>query len=71
MQGQYGAKTDKRLKDVAKEMWSQWGFRRGVMRGYWVIELVLSNYTPQALKAEQVTVAREIPAYAGCVVPMS
>jgi hypothetical protein len=38
MQGQYGAKTDKRLKDVAKEMWSQWGFRKGVMRGYWVSE---------------------------------
>jgi len=53
MQGQYGAKTDKKLRDVAKEMWSQWGFRRGVMRGYWV------------------TVAREIPAYAGCVVLMS
>lgn len=36
MQGQYGAKTDKRLRDVVKEMWSQWGFRKGVMRGYWV-----------------------------------
>jgi solute carrier family 25 carnitine/acylcarnitine transporter 20/29 len=36
MQGQYGGKTDKRLKDIAKEMWSQWGFRKGVMRGYWV-----------------------------------
>ncbi|THH20487.1 hypothetical protein EW146_g881 [Bondarzewia mesenterica] len=49
MQGQYGAETDKRLRDVAREMWSEWGFRKGVMRGYWV------------------TVAREIPAYAGCV----
>jgi len=47
MQGQYGAATDKRLRDVASEMWSQWGFRKGVMRGYWI------------------TVAREIPAYAG------
>ncbi|EIN06617.1 mitochondrial carrier [Punctularia strigosozonata HHB-11173 SS5] len=47
MQGQYGAAGDKRLRDVAKEMWSDWGFRKGVMRGYWV------------------TVAREIPAYAG------
>jgi len=47
MQGQYGAATDKRLRDVAKEMWKDWGFRKGVMRGYWV------------------TVAREIPAYAG------
>lgn len=36
MQGQYGAETDKRLRIVAREMWSQWGFRKGVMRGYWV-----------------------------------
>jgi len=47
MQGQYGGAQDKRLRAVAKEMWSQWGFRKGVMRGYWI------------------TVAREIPAYAG------
>lgn len=47
MQGQYGAATDKKLRDVAKEMWRDWGFRNGVMRGYWV------------------TVAREIPGYAG------
>lgn len=37
MQGQYGAATDKRLRDVAKEMWRDWGFRKGVMRGYWVL----------------------------------
>ncbi|KAF7326162.1 hypothetical protein MKEN_00467800 [Mycena kentingensis (nom. inval.)] len=47
MQGQYGDAGDKRLRVVAREMWAQWGFRKGVMRGYWV------------------TVAREIPAYAG------
>ncbi|KAF8177792.1 mitochondrial carrier domain-containing protein [Mycena galopus ATCC 62051] len=47
MQGQYGGKGDKRLRVVAREMWKEWGFRKGVMRGYWV------------------TVAREIPAYAG------
>lgn len=47
MQGQYGAATDKRLRDIAREMWQDWGFKRGIMRGYWV------------------TVAREIPAYAG------
>ncbi|KAH8087867.1 mitochondrial carrier [Cristinia sonorae] len=47
MQGQYGAKDDKRLRAVAREMWKEWGFRKGIMRGYWV------------------TVAREIPAYAG------
>ncbi|KAI6130995.1 mitochondrial carrier [Pisolithus croceorrhizus] len=53
MQGQYGAATDKRLRDVAREMWQDWGFRRGIMRGYWV------------------TVAREIPAYAGYVTSVS
>lgn len=47
MQGQYGSATDKRLREVAREMWSQWGIRKGIMRGYWI------------------TVAREIPAYAG------
>ncbi|KAJ3993444.1 mitochondrial carrier domain-containing protein [Lentinula boryana] len=47
MQGQYGGAQDKHLSAVAKEMWNQWGFRKGVMRGYWV------------------TLAREIPAYAG------
>ncbi|KAI6044581.1 mitochondrial carrier [Pisolithus marmoratus] len=47
MQGQYGAATDKRLRDVAREMWRDWGFKQGIMRGYWV------------------TVAREVPAYAG------
>ncbi|KAJ7596999.1 mitochondrial carrier [Mycena floridula] len=36
MQGQYGEKTDKRLRTVVREMWSHWGLRRGVMRGYWV-----------------------------------
>ncbi|KAH9976144.1 mitochondrial carrier domain-containing protein [Lactifluus volemus] len=47
MQGQYGNPTDKRLRVVMREMWAEWGFRKGIMRGYWV------------------TVAREIPAYAG------
>ncbi|KAN0125674.1 Mitochondrial carrier domain containing protein, partial [Russula decolorans] len=47
MQGQYGNPSDKRLRVVAREMWAEWGFRKGVMRGFWV------------------TVAREIPAYAG------
>jgi hypothetical protein len=37
MQGQYGAATDKRLRDLATEMWRDWGFRKGVMRGYWVL----------------------------------
>ncbi|KAH7104696.1 mitochondrial carrier [Auriculariales sp. MPI-PUGE-AT-0066] len=47
MQAQYGQPGDKRLSVVAREMWRDWGFRKGVMRGFWV------------------TVAREIPAYAG------
>ncbi|KAF8922675.1 mitochondrial carrier, partial [Mucidula mucida] len=47
MQGQYGGAGDKNLRTVASEMWKTWGFRKGVMRGYWV------------------TLAREIPAYAG------
>ena len=36
MQGQYGSATDKRLRVVASEMWKEWGFRKGVMRGFWV-----------------------------------
>ncbi|KAI0657300.1 mitochondrial carrier [Cubamyces menziesii] len=47
MQGQYGSPSDKRLRAVVSEMWRDWGFRKGIMRGFWI------------------TVAREIPAYAG------
>lgn len=36
MQGQYGAETDKRLRAVVSEMWKNWGFKKGIMRGYWV-----------------------------------
>lgn len=36
MQGQYGMPGDKRLRVVMSEMWREWGFRKGVMRGYWV-----------------------------------
>lgn len=36
MQAQYGSKEDKRLRTVVSEMWSQWGLRKGIMRGYWV-----------------------------------
>jgi solute carrier family 25 (mitochondrial carnitine/acylcarnitine transporter), member 20/29 len=36
MQGQYGNPTDKRLRVVMREMWAEWGFRKGIMRGYWV-----------------------------------
>jgi len=66
MQGQYGAATDKKLRDVAKEMWRDWGFRKGVMRGYWV--LVAHHIAAGIwLTSVQVTFAREIPAYAGYV----
>ena len=36
MQGQYGNPSDKRLRVVAREMWAEWGLRKGIMRGYWV-----------------------------------
>jgi len=35
MQGQYGAPGDKRLRAVFAEV-AKDGFRRGIMRGYWV-----------------------------------
>lgn len=35
MQGQYG-KGGKRLSEVVGGMWREFGFRKGVMRGYWV-----------------------------------
>lgn len=39
MQGQTGAATDKKLRDIARETYSQHGIRRGVMRGFWVTVL--------------------------------
>lgn len=44
MQGQYGEKTDQRLRAVVREMWAQWGFRKGVMRGYWVLPFYRSPF---------------------------
>lgn len=41
MQGQYGSKDDKRLRVVVREMWTNYGFRNGIMRGYWVISELL------------------------------
>ena len=35
MQGQYG-RGGKRLSTVVGDMWREWGFRTGVMRGYGV-----------------------------------
>ncbi|GJJ08396.1 hypothetical protein Clacol_002611 [Clathrus columnatus] len=35
MQGQYGGIEDKRLSRVAVDVYKSYGFRRGVMRGFW------------------------------------
>ncbi|CEL52721.1 Mitochondrial substrate carrier family protein G OS=Dictyostelium discoideum GN=mcfG PE=2 SV=1 [Rhizoctonia solani AG-1 IB] len=35
MQGQYGGKADKKLSTVFWDMWKDYGFRKGVMRGFW------------------------------------
>src|SRR5712672_374927 len=40
MQGQYGSPGDKPLRVVVREMWVEWGFRKGVMRGFWVRRLL-------------------------------
>ncbi len=68
MQGPDGGKDDKRLRAVVSEMWTSWGFRKGIMRGYWVCcigsQVVWRRLT---LISHQITVVREIPAYAGCV----
>lgn len=36
MQSQYGGQGDRKLRQVAADLWSQHGFRHGVMRGFWV-----------------------------------
>ncbi|KAH8929777.1 mitochondrial carrier [Atractiella rhizophila] len=37
MQAQYGRSGEvRKLGDVAAEMWTKYGFRKGVMRGFWV-----------------------------------
>ncbi|KAE8223008.1 hypothetical protein CF319_g3899 [Tilletia indica] len=36
MQVQYGSPADRKLSQVAKDLWSEHGFKRGVMRGFWV-----------------------------------
>ena len=46
MQGQYGAKDDKRLRAVVHEMWSNYGFRHGIMRGYWVNDTISKGFLP-------------------------
>lgn len=36
MQGQYGSASDKKLRHVFQEMYSLYGIRHGVMRGFWI-----------------------------------
>ncbi|KAI0090871.1 mitochondrial carrier [Irpex rosettiformis] len=36
MQGQYGSKDDKTLRATVRDMWVKYGFRNGIMRGYWI-----------------------------------
>jgi len=36
MQGQYGGAGDKKLGKVVGDVWRNYGFRDGIMRGYWV-----------------------------------
>lgn len=36
MQSQYGGTTDRKLRQVAAQLWNEHGFRRGIMRGFWV-----------------------------------
>ncbi|WFD32582.1 Mitochondrial Translation Optimization [Malassezia sp. CBS 17886] len=39
MQAQYGSSTDKTLLQVARAVWTEHGFRHGVMRGFWITVL--------------------------------
>ena len=36
MQSQYGGTADRKLRQVAAQLWREHGFRRGIMRGFWV-----------------------------------
>ena len=67
MQGQYGAAGDKKLSAVFWDMWKDWGFRRGVMRGFWVRASITLHRFSTIEGCLQATVAREIPAYAGYI----
>ncbi len=49
MQGQYGGAGDKKLSGVVSDMWRQYGFRQGIMRGYWVSDAKPSEVWREAL----------------------
>ncbi|KAI8459609.1 mitochondrial ornithine transporter 1 [Phakopsora pachyrhizi] len=36
MQAQYGGSQDLLLRQVVYGMWNDWGFRKGIMRGFWI-----------------------------------
>lgn len=42
MQGQYGSEG-KKLRQVVGAMYSEWGWKRGIMRGFWVSRLSRSS----------------------------
>jgi len=70
MQGQYGAKEDQRLRAVFAEV-AKDGFRRGIMRGYWVtvareIPAYASFYAAfeYVKRRFQKTLGRDIPVWA-------
>ncbi|SCV68096.1 BQ2448_217 [Microbotryum intermedium] len=71
MQAQYGP-NPKRLREIVGEMHQQWGWKRGIMRGYWVSKHVFESeigvhllMRTWWLSRHQITVLREIPAYGG------
>ncbi|PWN47090.1 mitochondrial carrier [Violaceomyces palustris] len=39
MQAQYGGTSDRKLSQVARDVWNESGFRNGVMRGFWITVL--------------------------------
>jgi hypothetical protein len=45
MQGQYGGAGDKKLGKVVGDVWRNYGFRDGIMRGYWV-SLITQHCSP-------------------------
>ena len=55
MQGQYGAVDDKRLSRVAIDLYKKWGFRKGVMRGFWVHSHVIQVYLMHLMSSRDIS----------------
>lgn len=68
MQAQYGP-NPRKLRDIVSEMYTTYGWRQGIMRGYWVSTPrrcgALDSGAYHATSFSQITVVREIPAYGG------